>query len=115
MKEKTLLKIALITSLAGLFILYIVSETIPISETAIDDVDKSDFGKDVKITGFVNKVVVAGNITIIEIEQPKRVSIVLADAVNVNLSEGSTIEVIGKISEYKGKTQIRGTRVRVIY
>jgi hypothetical protein len=40
MKEKTLLKIAIISALAGIFILYLISDNIMVSESSISRIEE---------------------------------------------------------------------------
>jgi len=109
-----LLKIALICSLLGLIILYIVAENISIDEKTIDKINKDDFGSDVKIKGAVNKIIDLENVMIVEITQPTNMPVVLFKEEDINLSEGDYIEVIGEIDEYNGELEVIGHRVRVI-
>jgi len=116
MKEKTLLKIALICSITGLFILYILSENISIEEKTIDKIDKSNFGEYVKVKGTVDKVINTENVVIIDVVQPQKISVVLfKEDTNISINEGSEVEVIGKVEDYNGEMEIIGSRVRVIY
>ena len=109
-----MLKIALICSLLGLIILYIVAENISIDEKTIDKINKDDFGSDVKIKGAVNKIIDLENVMIVEITQPTNMPVVLFKEEDINLSEGDYIEVIGEIDEYNGELEVIGHRVRVI-
>jgi|TARA_B100001971_G_C18144887_1_gene512499 DNA/RNA endonuclease YhcR with UshA esterase domain len=114
MKEKLLLKLALMCSVIGIFVLFLISENVVIEETTLDKIDGVDFGEDVKIMGVVEKVVNAENVIIIDITQPETVSVVLFKEENITIEEGSTIEVIGELDEYNGELEIIGDRVRVI-
>ena len=98
MKEKTLLKIAIISALAGIFILYLISDNIVIGESSIAKIENEEIGSDVKVKGIVNDVFNGEKISIITITQPSDMKIVLYD--NVSIAEGDYIEVIGEIDEY---------------
>jgi len=104
MKEKNLLKVALICSLVGIVALYFISEN-------IDDIDKN-----VKVKGFVKDLFENEKVMIITIEQPQDMTIVLFKSKNesVGINKGSNIEVIGKVDEYEGELEIIGNKVRVI-
>lgn len=112
MKEKTLLKIALICSLIGLFTLYIISENISIEEKTIDKINNLE--EDIKIKGVVDKVINAENVVIVDVLQPQKISVVLFKNEDINISKGSTIEVIGKVEENNGEIQVIGQRVRLL-
>lgn len=113
MKEKTLLKIALICSLIGLFTLYIISENLSIEEKTIDKID--NLGEDIKLKGVVDKVINTENVVIVDVLQPQKISVVLFKDEDINISKGSTIEVIGKVEENNGEIQVIGQRVRLLY
>ena|SRR3989338_6918391 len=116
MKEKTLLKTALITSLIGLIALYIISSNLEINETSIQKItleNKDDF---IKLNGFVTKVVNAEKVSILEITQPQKITVVLFKNKNKNISisEGSEVEIFGRVDEYEGNMEIIAERIRVV-
>jgi len=113
MKEKTLLKIAIISALAGILILYLISDNIEVSKSSIGKIENEDIGSDVKVKGVVKDVFNGEKISIITITQPEEMKIILFE--NVSVSEGDYIEVIGEIDEYNGELEVIGNRVRRIY
>tara|TARA_Y100000310_G_C20312809_1_gene637008 strand:- start:360 stop:704 length:345 start_codon:yes stop_codon:yes gene_type:complete len=113
MKEKTLLNIALIGSLVGLFILYLVSDIMMVEEISLDRIAGIDYGTKVKVKGIVENVINAENVVIFEVMQPNSVTVVLFES-GVSVSEGDMVEVIGEIEEYEGKREVIGDKVRVI-
>ena len=114
MKETTLLKIALICSLAGLVVLYFISAKIDIKDYKPNLLDKN-IGDDVKLTGTVAKITDKGNIVFIEVSQQSPVTIVLfAEDNNVKLNNGDKIEVIGKVQKYNGKNEIIAQKIRLV-
>ncbi len=112
MKEKTLLKIAVISALAGIFALYLISDNIQLDESSIAKIEEEEIGNDVKVKGIVKDVFNGEKISIITITQPEEMKIILYD--NVSVSEGDYIEVIGEIDEYQGEREVIGNRVRRI-
>ncbi len=113
MKEKTLLKIAIISALAGILILYLISDNIKISESSIGKIENEDIGSDVKVKGVVNDAFNGEKISIITITQPSDMKVIIYE--NVSIAEGDYIEVIGGIDEYEGEMEVIGNRVRRIY
>jgi len=114
MKENLLLKIALVSSLVGLVVLYFASTNAEIKDyqpkTPIENV-----GDDVKLTGFVGKISSSDKFVSIEINQEVPINIILfTDSGNLSLNKGDRIEVIGKVQEFNGKKEIIAQRVRVI-
>lgn len=116
MKEKTLLKIALIISLIGIALLYAFSERIEIDESTIDKINKGDVGENVKIKGVLGKVVGTDKAVFLEITQPQTITIILFkdEGANITVEKGDYVEIIGKIEEYEGKREVIADRVRVI-
>ena len=112
MKEKTLLKIAIISALAGIFILYLISDNIVIGEISISRIEEEEIGNDVKVKGIVEDVFNGESISIITITQPSDMKVILFE--NVSIVEGDYIEVIGEIEEYNGEFEVIGNRVRRI-
>ena len=71
MKEKTLLKIAIIGALVGIFVLFIIAESIKIDETSISKISGDDIGKDIKVTGVVKSVFNGEKSAMITITKPE--------------------------------------------
>ena len=116
MKEQTLLKIALIASLLGMLILYIISDNIEIKEKRIGKITIGNKDEFVKLSGIVSKVIDTEKVTIMEVTQPQQITVVLFKDENktMPIQEGNQVEVMGKVDEYEGKLEIIAQRVRVI-
>ncbi len=112
MKEKTLLRIAIIGALVGIFLLYVISGSIKLDETSIGRIEEEDIGNDVKVKGMVKDVFNSEKLSIVTISQPEDLKVLLFD--NVSIDEGDYIEVIGEVEEYKGEREVIGNRVRMI-
>ncbi len=115
MKETTLLKIALICSLVGLLVLYFISEKIEVKDYKPDILSNKNIGDEVKVSGIIQKINYQQNVAFIEMEQKIPISIVVfADNKNLSLKRGDSVEVIGKLQEYKGKNEIIADGIRVV-
>ena len=70
----------------------------------------------VKLTGIVNKVIDTEKVTIIEITQPQKITVVLFKNENktMPIQEGNEVEIIGKVDEYEGKLEIIADRLRIV-
>ncbi len=108
MKEKTLLKIALVASCIGLLLLFIFSKNIEVNEATIDKIDGMQ-DEEVRIIGKVNKVSNSEKVTFIEITQEVTTTVVVFD--NISINQGENIEVIGKVDEYNGESEILAERI----
>jgi len=113
MKEKTLIVISLLGSLAGLFALFLFSEHLDYNERTIEKINSEKIEEMIKITGEVVSSRSAGNVTFITITQPSEMDIVVFNG-DLAFSQGEKIEVIGKREEYNGKVEIIGQRIRVV-
>lgn len=111
MKEATLLKIAMITTITGIFLLFIISEKLPIEE--IKDIETTD-KIDVKLKGPVSRISDLEKVAFITITQPKDTTVLVFKKEKLNISEGDYIEVIGRIEEYEGEKEVIANRIRVI-
>jgi DNA/RNA endonuclease YhcR with UshA esterase domain len=116
MKETTLLKIALICSLLGLLILYLISDNTEIKEKNIEKITLDNKDEFVKLKGIVNNVVDTEKVVIMEITQPQQMIVVLFKDENktMPIQQGNEVEVIGKVDEYEGKLEIIADRLRVV-
>ncbi len=114
MKEKTLLKIALTCSFAGIIILYIVSNNITIEESSIAKINDEEIGAMVKLKGTIDRFFQGNKTAIIRVKHPESIDVVVLDRLQANLTIGDYIEVIGEIEEYKGKREIIAHRIRVV-
>lgn len=114
MKENTLLKIALICSLAGLVALYFVSSKIEVSDYKPATLNKN-IGDDVRLKGTVAKITDKGSVVFIEVSQQSPITVVLfTDDDNIKLKDNDVIEVIGNVQEYNGKNEIIAQKIRVV-
>ena len=116
MQEKTLLKIALIVSLVGLLLLYLISDNIIINEKNIERITLDNKDEFVKVRGLVNKLTDTDKVTIMEIMQPTEITVVLFKGENkpTPIQEGNEVEIIGKVDEYEGKLEIIAHRARIV-
>lgn len=116
MKEKNLLKIALISSLVGVLILFIVSQNISVEEKTISKITMGDIDNQVKIKGFIEKVINTEKVMIINVVQPQNIDVILFKGENesIDVKKDDFIEVIGKVEEYQGRLEVIGQRVRII-
>ena len=116
MREKTLLKVALIVSLIGLLVLYIISDNIAIKEKTLEKITLENKDEMVKVRGVVSRVTDTEKVTIMEITQPTEITIVLFKAENKTtpIEEGNEVEIIGKVDDYEGNLEIIAQRARIV-
>ena len=112
MDEKKLLTIALFAALIGIFILYLLSESLDYNENSIEKINQEKLKDMMKVKGTISQATNLDNVSFITIEQPATLTIVLFD--NLSVSKGEEIEVIGQSEEYEGEMEIIAQRIRVI-
>lgn len=112
MKESALLKVALICSLVGLFVLYFISSKIEVKDYKPAFSNRN--GEDIKLVGTVIKITDRGDVIFIEINQQSPVNVVLFTEDDLKLTAGDNVEVIGEVQEYNGKEEVIASKISVI-
>ncbi len=105
MKQTTLLKLALISSILGTCLLYILSETIPIPEKTISEIKEIVDGK-IRLNGVIKEIKQTEKSIVYAIEKPEQISAISFGNIEKVLKIGDKVEIVGEISEFKGKKQI---------
>lgn len=114
MKENTLLKIALICSLAGLAALFFISHKVELKYYR-PQLPGKNIGDDVKLSGKIIKISDNGNVIFMELSQQCPVSVVVfANSKSANLNKDDFVEVSGKVQEYNGKEEIIAEKIKII-
>ena len=103
MKDQTLLKISLTGGLIGLAALFLITSTISIEESNISKLDETEESQ-IRIKGTVKSVRNSEKATFLEISKVETITAVVFD--HVDLEEGSKVEIIGELGEYKGEKEI---------
>lgn len=114
MKEKTLLMLALLGAISGIIVLYSATENISVEERVIEKITDGDIGKDLRVVGEVVKVTDRDKVAFLKIEQnkPVAIDIVLFKNMDIDISEGEYVEIMGKVDDYDGKIQIVANEVK---
>jgi DNA/RNA endonuclease YhcR with UshA esterase domain len=112
MKEKTLLRIALVVSIAGIIALFLISQRIKVDEAMIGRLEQS-VDESVLVTGSVVEVNEGNSTTFIRIQKDEAATVVLFGKAPL-IQEGDYVQIRGKVTEHDGKTEIIGEEVRVI-
>ena len=114
MRETTLLKIALISGIAGLILLLGVLETTPSKEVSISDIRTEDIRGSVLIRGKISRIAVHNDTQFLDLldDDPFTVMVTRDDAIPIKV--GQHVEVRGRIEDSNGKKQFTGEEVRII-
>ena len=116
MKEKQLLKIALICSLVGLILLFFISEKIQIDEVSISRIDEIEEDSSVIVKGKIVGVNSLEKVIYLEIAEEKieSVSVMLFKDSEIGFYEGQHIEIEGTVTTYEGEKEIIANKVKII-
>lgn len=116
MKEKTLLRIALMCMITGMMGLFFISENIEIDSLDLSRIDETKTGEYVKFIGRIEGVNQAEKVMFLEVGQEKieTVSVILFLDSGLPLEKGDYVEIEGEIDEYDGEKEIIANKVRII-
>ncbi|MBD3164484.1 hypothetical protein GF323_04740 [Candidatus Woesearchaeota archaeon] len=112
MEEKIIVFVAFLGSLAGILILFSLSESLDYDIKTIEKINSEKMQDMIKINGKVIEVNSMENITFIRVQQPSYIDVIVFD--NMTVPAGTRIEVIGQSEEYQNKMEIIAHRIRVI-
>ena len=115
MNEKNLLKVALICSVIGIFIIFIFADRLEPSIIKISDISDSMIDQSVKIQGKIVSLRNSPSVSILDIDDGSgSIKVVAFDDEYSSLANGYSIEVFGEIKDYKGTLEIEAKRITEI-
>lgn len=108
MNETQLLRITLVVALLGIIILFFLAKNIEVSKVRIDEISDEFIGKRVAISGTVQEIRLAKNMTFITIAQKESVNNMLVVAFEplTFIQQDDSVIVSGQVKEYYGKLEI---------
>lgn len=112
MDEKTLLKAALVCSIVGIFIIFIFADKLEPSLVNISDVSESFIDQDVKIRGTIVSSRITSSVLMFDIkDETGAIKVVAFDKEDFESGESQIVEVLGKVTEYKGVLEIEAKKI----
>lgn len=115
MNEKTLLKIALASSIVGIFLLLLILELSEVQSYQIANITNSQIDKTVKVTGKITKIKETPGLLILDIKDNTGVITAIAFKNKaVELEKNSIIEMTGKVQKYKDKLEIIANQINYV-
>jgi len=113
MKERSLLQISLLTSVAGLIILFFVSRTIGMDRTDIGKIAPENVGKNVKICGEItSKSISKAQHVFLEVRDDSgTIDVTVFNTSSAKnsaskLEKNQSVCITGNVDEYRNKLQI---------
>ena len=114
MNEKKLLKICLITSILGIFLLLTIAEFSQPKLYQIKDVTEKQLDTQIKIQGTITKTKDLPGLLIFDLKDNTSKMIVVAfKDFQINLTKGQNISVTGKIAEYNNVLEIIADEITI--
>jgi hypothetical protein len=107
MQEKTLLQVSVVVALVGVIILFLISGRIDFNKESIINAEGGD---SVRVVGVVKSIESSEKFSKINIVYEEEADIVVFD--DINLSEGSIIEVVGTKNKEK---EILADKIKISY
>lgn len=113
MQTSLLLKISLITSIIGLILLFYLAENLEPKLIEIKEIDERLFEEYVKISGEISKVRETEGLYILTVNDGEEIDVIIfKNKEKLSFTKNSRVEVIGKVSEFRGKLQIEAFEIR---
>lgn len=113
METRALLKFSLVTALISIFIITILANNLEPSIRKIDTINENNLDEWVKIRGTVTRQKEYETLKIITVNDGTA-SIDCILRVNTEPLENKTVEILGKIVEYKGNFEVDIHEIRII-
>ena len=114
MREATLLKISLVSGVAGLILLFGVLERAQPQEATFQQILSEDIRNEVLIRGTVTRMARGNATQWLELVSDDPLSVTVFREEIIPIHAGDHVEVRGKLEEYNGENQFVGDEVRVI-
>ena len=115
MKEKTLLKISLITSLVGILILLVILDKIDVSDSNINAINKTFLDKQVKIKGEITRITETPGLYIMNVkDNTGDIDVIVFKEEKLELEKGNIIQIEGQVTEYQGKLEIIAKKIVIL-
>lgn len=121
MRDETLLKLSLLTSIIGIILFFIFAQAMETEEFEIESIEKLPVGKNIELFANISSFYVSngnyflkisdktGNITAVMFKQT-------ANKIDISkIKKGQKIRLIGKVSDYKGNLEIIASKIEFFY
>lgn len=105
-------KLALITALLGVFILIILSQYLEPKIKPISEIDRSEIGNFVKVSGKVSNIKQTKITTFDLSDKTGEIKIVSFDKIDISIN--SNLEIIGKVNTYFNSLQIEVREIKIM-
>jgi len=112
MKDETLLKISLIFSITGIFILLFILEYSQIDLIKIQNITQDNLETQVKIQGELVSVKETPGLYILKIDdQSKAITVIVFKEEPIEFKKGTYLEITGEVQKYKDELEIIADKI----
>ena len=113
MDDSILIKVSLIVSFLGIFLLFIISDNFNMDYSDIDNIKNKDEGRIVKIRGVVKDIKDMENVMIIDVMQENMMPVVIfKENNNTVINKDCFVEIEGEVRIYRGKPEIIADKIK---
>ena len=114
MNEKRLLKICLITSILGIFLLLSIAEFSQPKFYQINDITEKQIDTQIKIQGTITKSKDLPGLLIFDLkDNTSKMTVIAFKDFQINLTKGENVSITGKIAEYKNVLEIIADEITI--
>lgn len=115
MDEKNLLKVALICSIIGIFIIFVFANRLEPSLINISEISSSLVDQSVKVQGKIVSIKNSPSVLIFDVKDDTgSVKVVVFDKKNLDLNKNQLVEVLGVVKEYKGSLEVEAKNIKAV-
>ena len=115
MKEKTLLKISVITAIVGLLVLLFILDRISLTNANISNLNKDNLDEKVKIKGELISIGETPGLYILTVKDfSGEITIVVFKDEPLELKQGDVLEIEGQVANYKDKLEIIAKKITIL-
>jgi len=108
-----MLKQAFITAILGTLFLFFISYNLEPALIKISEISNNHLGNFVKVQGMIESVRQTESLIIIKITDEENISINIL-AQSADFQENQAVEVMGKVTEYKGMLEIEASKIKIV-
>jgi len=112
MKDETILKISLIISITGIFLLLFILEFSEVKPFQIKDISEEQLELQVKIQGEIISIKETPGLYILKIDDlTETLTVIIFKEEPINIKKGMYVEITGKVQEYKDELEIIADKI----
>src|SRR3989344_4088476 len=115
MKDKTLLKISLVTTVIGILILLFILDRISLSNSNLSNITKDNLDENIKIKAELVKITETPGLYILTVRDFSGImTVIVFKDESLELKEGDVLEIEGRVTSYNGKLEIIAKKITII-